>query len=69
LLQNADVAKRLIARLAHCLPQEHELCPIGSDRALEQAILTAPEQRDPALLDKLYAVAGRTLGTAKQNLP
>src|SRR5918992_6226607 len=64
LLQNADVAKRLIAGLARCLPQEHELCPIGSDRALQHAILTTPEQRDPALLDKLDAVAGRMLGTA-----
>ena len=61
LLQNADVAKRLIARLVKCLPQHHEACPIGSDRALEHAILTAPGARDPALVAKLDAVAGRVL--------
>jgi 5'-methylthioadenosine phosphorylase len=61
LLQNADVAKRLIARLVKCLPQRHEACPIGSDCALEHAILTAPGARDPALVAKLDAVAGRVL--------
>ncbi|MBC7434288.1 MAG: S-methyl-5'-thioadenosine phosphorylase, partial [Rubritepida sp.] len=33
----------------------------GCDRALEHAIITAPEKRDPALLAKLDAVAGRLL--------
>jgi 5'-methylthioadenosine phosphorylase len=59
---NADKAKRLVARLAKDFPREHEPCPIGSDRALENAIITAPEARDPALLKKLDAVAGRVLG-------
>jgi 5'-methylthioadenosine phosphorylase len=58
---NADKAKRLIARLARDLPREHEPCPIGSDRALDTALITAPEARDPALLAKLDAVAGRVL--------
>ncbi|MFT4620912.1 MAG: 5'-methylthioadenosine phosphorylase, partial [Polaromonas sp.] len=31
------------------------------DRALEYALMTAPEKRDPALLAKLDAVAGRVL--------
>ena len=43
------------------LPAEHEPCPVGSDRALENAIMTDPEARDPALLAKLDAVAGRVL--------
>jgi 5'-methylthioadenosine phosphorylase len=60
--RNADRARGLIARLARDLPQEHEPCPAGSDRALETAIMTAPEARDPALLAKLDAVAGRVLG-------
>jgi 5'-methylthioadenosine phosphorylase len=60
---NADKAKRLVARLAADFPREHEPCPIGSDRALETAIITAPEARAPALLAKLDAVAGRVLGT------
>jgi 5'-methylthioadenosine phosphorylase len=36
-------------------------CPAGCDRALEHALITAPEARDPALLRKLDAVAGRVL--------
>jgi 5'-methylthioadenosine phosphorylase len=59
---NADKAKRLVARLAADFPRTHEPCPIGSDRALDTAIITAPEARDPALLAKLDAVAGRVLG-------
>ena len=42
-------------------PREHEPCPIGSDRALDTALITAPEARDPELLKKLDAVAGRIL--------
>jgi 5'-methylthioadenosine phosphorylase len=62
LSSNADKAKALVARLAKDLPREHELCPIGSDRALDTALITAPEARDPELLKKLDAVAGRVLG-------
>jgi len=62
LTANADKAKRLVARLAQDFPREHEPCPIGSDRALDTALITAPDARDPALLRKLDAVAGRVLG-------
>jgi len=58
---NADKAKALVARLAKDFPREHEPCPIGSDRALDTALITAPEARDPELLKKLDAVAGRVL--------
>jgi 5'-methylthioadenosine phosphorylase len=58
---NADKATGLIARLARDFPREHEPCPIGSDRALDTALITAPEARDPVLLKKLDAVAGRVL--------
>jgi len=61
LLDNATKAQRLVARLARDFPREHEPCPIGSDRALDTAIITAPEARDPALIAKLEAVAGRVL--------
>ncbi len=61
LVDNAEKAKTLVARLARDFPREHEPCPIGSDRALDNAIITAPEARDPALLKKLDAVAGRIL--------
>ncbi|MBX3553195.1 MAG: S-methyl-5'-thioadenosine phosphorylase [Pseudolabrys sp.] len=58
---NVEKAKRLVARLARDFPREHEPCPIGSDRALDTALITAPEARDPDLLRKLDAVAGRIL--------
>ncbi|TKW76664.1 MAG: S-methyl-5'-thioadenosine phosphorylase [Bradyrhizobium icense] len=58
---NAGKANALVARLARSFPKEHEPCPIGSDRALDAALITAPDARDPALLRKLDAVAGRVL--------
>jgi 5'-methylthioadenosine phosphorylase len=61
LTSNADKAMGLVARLAKDFPSEHELCPIGSDRALDAALITAPEARDAGLLKKLDAVAGRVL--------
>jgi 5'-methylthioadenosine phosphorylase len=62
LVSNSEKAKRLVARLAREFPREHEPCPIGSDRALDNAFITAPDARDPDLLKKLDAVAGRVLG-------
>jgi 5'-methylthioadenosine phosphorylase len=61
LAANRDRVQALLLRLAKEFPREHETCPIGSDRALDGAIMTAPEKRDPALLAKLDAVAGRVL--------
>ena len=61
LTSNGDKAKGLVARFARDFPREHEPCPIGSDRALDTALITAPEARDPELLKKLDAVAGRIL--------
>ena len=61
LMENAGRAQRLVARLAKDFPREHEPCPIGSDKALDTALITAPEARDPALIKKLDAVAGRVL--------
>ncbi|WP_332697187.1 S-methyl-5'-thioadenosine phosphorylase [Bosea sp. (in: a-proteobacteria)] len=62
--ENADKARRLVARLAADFPVERQACPVGSDRALDFAIVTAPEFRDPALVAKLDAVAGRVLKPA-----
>ncbi len=58
---NADNAARLIARVAMDFPAEHEICPVKSDRALDGAIMTHSGMRDPALLARLDAVAGRVL--------
>ena len=65
LRDNAD-ARQAPGRAAWraIFPREHEACPIGSDRALDTALITAPEARDPALIAKLDAVAGRVLEPA-----
>ncbi|MFN0218940.1 MAG: S-methyl-5'-thioadenosine phosphorylase [Hyphomicrobium sp.] len=60
--KNTEKAQRLVLRLARDFPREHPACPIGSDRALDVAIITAPDARDPELLKKLDAIAGRVLG-------
>ncbi len=57
--KNSQSASRLLARLLKDFPKERDACPIGSDRALDNAILTAPEARDPALMKKLDAVMSR----------
>jgi len=61
LTANAQKARALVARLAREFPREHEPCPIGSDRALDAALITAPRARDKKLIRKLDAVAGRVL--------
>ncbi|MYZ46742.1 S-methyl-5'-thioadenosine phosphorylase [Rhizobiales bacterium L72] len=62
--ENRDKAQRLLVRVARDFPREREPCPVGSDSALEHAIMTAPARRDPALLARLDAVAGRVLRRA-----
>jgi 5'-methylthioadenosine phosphorylase len=69
LVGNAEKAKRLVARLARDFPRQHEPCPIGSDRALDNAIITDPKARDKKLLKKLDAVAGRVLNAQKSSQP
>ncbi len=59
---NADKGRRLVAGLPALLGPERAPCPHGCDRALEYALLTAPEKRDPVLMSKLDAVTGRVLG-------
>jgi 5'-methylthioadenosine phosphorylase len=56
---NAGAASLLLGRLLRDFPAEHEPCPVGSDRALDNAIITAASARDPALLKKLEAIMYR----------
>jgi 5'-methylthioadenosine phosphorylase len=56
---NSEKAKQFITAFAKALPRQHPPCPIGSDRALDGAIMTAPDKRDPALLAKLDTVMKR----------
>jgi 5'-methylthioadenosine phosphorylase len=59
--ENSADAARLVVRLARDFPTERDSCPIGSDRAFDLAIVTPVEFRDPVLMSKLGAVAGRVL--------
>ena len=59
---NAARARGMVARLPALLGADRAPCPHGCDRALDFALMTAPDRRDPALLAKLDAVAGRVLG-------
>ncbi len=65
--KNAQKARALIFALAIALPSERAASPI--DTNLDFALITAPEARDPALLAKLDAVAGRALGLATATFP
>ncbi|MGE8942171.1 S-methyl-5'-thioadenosine phosphorylase [Leptospira interrogans] len=58
---NTDHAQAALTKLIANFPREHVSCPIGSDRALDVALITAPDVRNPALIAKLDAVAGRVL--------
>ncbi len=61
LMGNADKGRDTLRRLPALLGATRAPCPHGCDRALDNAILTAPEARDPALVARLDAVAGRVL--------
>jgi 5'-methylthioadenosine phosphorylase len=58
---NADKGRAMVAKLPALLGPGRSPCAHGCDRALDHAILTAPEARDPALVARLSAVAGRVL--------
>ncbi|SHF00282.1 methylthioadenosine phosphorylase [Litoreibacter ascidiaceicola] len=61
LMGNASKARDMVAMLPALLGSERAPCPHGCDRALEYAILTAPDARDKTVMAKLDAVAGRIL--------
>lgn len=64
LLENADRARDLVAAVVPVIGAPRGLCPAGCDRALDHALITAPQARDPAVLAKLDVVAGRVLTAA-----
>jgi 5'-methylthioadenosine phosphorylase len=61
LLANAEKAKALIRSVVPLLSVQTGPCRQGCQRALDQALITASERRDPELLARLDAVAGRVL--------
>ena len=61
LLQNADKAKAMVKQVVSLIAGDSGACPQGCDHALDTALITDPAKRDPELLKKLDAVAGRVL--------
>jgi 5'-methylthioadenosine phosphorylase len=64
LLGNAQAARTLVAGLVGAVVADQAAAACGCRHALNHAIITAPEARDPAMLEKLRGVAGRVLGRA-----
>ncbi len=61
LVENADKARSLVRAMVPTLGRPRPPCPADCDHALDHAIITTPNERDPSLLAKLGAVAGRVL--------
>jgi 5'-methylthioadenosine phosphorylase len=62
LTDNAEKAKTLVTMVAPLLRDTRPApCPSGCDRALDNALITAPGHRSAASIAKLDAVAGRVL--------
>ncbi|QFU09390.1 S-methyl-5'-thioadenosine phosphorylase [Rhodobacteraceae bacterium THAF1] len=59
---NGAKARDLVTGIAKVLKTDRDPCEHGCDRALEYAIMTGPDARDPDVVAKLDAVAGRVLG-------
>ncbi len=62
LLDNADKGRNLVKETAPKLSGRTHVCDAGCQTALEAALITAPDARDPEMVKKLDAVAGRVLG-------
>ena len=65
LLDNAERGRGLVKQVAPKLAGRAETCPQGCHRALDAAIITAPDARDPEMVEKLSAIAGRVLDPGK----
>jgi 5'-methylthioadenosine phosphorylase len=61
LLSNAQTARTLITGLAGSIAQDAKASACACRHALDFALITAPEARDPAVVAKLRTIAGRVL--------
>lgn len=62
LLGNAEKARGVVKGLAPKVGGRTAACEKGCHHALDNALITAPDRRDPAMIARLDAVAGRVLG-------
>ena len=67
LLANADRARSLVKEVSDQVSGDAAASKCSCRSALQYAILTAPEARDPAMIERLSAVAGRMLKPAAQS--
>lgn len=56
---NGELARKAVTNFIKALPKKRAACPI--DTALDDAVITAPDEHDPDMMAKLDAVAGRIL--------
>ena len=61
LIGNAEKAKTLLSAVIPQLAERTKNCPAGCHTALDNALVTAPEARDPKLVSQLQTIAGRVL--------
>jgi len=61
LVGNADKGRDLVKRVVPRVKNDAHSASCSCKQALEHALITAPDARDPAMIDKLTAVAGRVL--------
>ena len=59
---NLRKARALVKNVVPRLADRKDLCHQGCHEALDNALITAPDARDPVMAEKLAAVAGRVLG-------
>ena len=62
LLGNADTARAVVKQVTPLLSGRTGLCEKGCHEALATAIITAPDARDPVMIEKLSIIAGRMFG-------
>jgi 5'-methylthioadenosine phosphorylase len=61
LLDNADQARGLVEQVAPSLSGRARACLSGCHTSLDNAIITAPDRRDPAMVDRLRPLLSRVL--------
>lgn len=61
LTENASNARALVEKIIPNLGSQRPSCSVGCDHSLEYALMTAPEKRDPKVVEKLKVIAGRVL--------
>ena len=65
LLANAEKARSLVKAVAPAIHKDSESNACSCRSSLQFALMTAPEMRDPKMIEKLDAIVGRVLKSSK----